>query len=120
MLLRLKIELSYKPTTMRTFLIIFLVLSSITLHAQSISAEILVNNEEKVKSLSRSKLNVITVKGNGCDQFEISTICASSKKIKAGYEVKPSSSCSEVIISVMAIKDGNRMMLLNQRFEVVD
>ena len=105
---------------MRVIFILTLVLTAFNVQAQKISAEILVNDLENVNTLSRSKLNSLTVRGVGCDQFEISATCASSVKTQIGYQVKPSPSCTEVYISVIAIEDKKRMMLFKQRFKIVD
>lgn len=105
---------------MKTMLLAILIVSSLNSSAQNISAEILVNDLEDVNTLSRSKLNSLTVRGVGCDQFEISTTCASSVKTEVGYQVKPSPSCTEVYISVVAIEDNKTMMLFKQRFKIVD
>ena len=101
-------------------LLAILIVSSLNSCAQNISAEILVNDLENVNTLSRSKQNSLTVRGIGCDQFEISASCASSVKTEIGYQVKPSPSCTEVYISVVAIEDNKRMMLFKQRFKIVD
>ena len=105
---------------MKTMLLAILIVSSLNSSAQNISAEILVNDLENVNTLSRSKQNSLTVRGIGCDQFEISASCASSVKTEIGYQVKPSPSCTEVYISVVAIEDNKRMMLFKQRFKIVD
>jgi hypothetical protein len=105
---------------MRALLILTLALTTLNVRAQNISAEILVNDLENVNTLSRSKLNSLTVRGVGCDQFEISATCASSVKTEIGYQVKPSPSCTEVYISVIAIEDNKRMMLFKRRFKIVD
>lgn len=100
--------------------ILVLFLSVFQVNAQEISAELLVNNEQNINVLSRTRPNNITINGIGCDQFEISTICASAIKTDAGYIVTPSFSCNEVYISVMAIENGKRMLLFKQRFKIED
>ncbi len=86
-----------------------------------IHAEIYVNGSNTATSLSKSQQNFLTIKGTGCDTFELMIIsgCATKTEKRGGYIVQAKYGTS-ITFSIIGITGNTRAVLYNRTFTLVD
>lgn len=86
-----------------------------------ISCDVLINGKVSF-TLSKSETNVFTLKGTGCDSFELQAVSGIKLvKVKGGYEVSQIYDYSKsATIQVIGIKGKSRAILSNMNLQIVD
>jgi hypothetical protein len=88
-------------------------------YGQTITAEIIINNDPNRHYFSRSEHNIIKVKGTGCERFELRGVGVALVERSGDYYVQLKSEQS-ASISIYGILGDKRMILGTYTIHIVN
>lgn len=103
------------------FFALFIVCVNASSVLSQISCDVFINGKESF-TLSKSETNVITLKGTGCDSFELQAVSGIKLvKVEGGYEVSQIYDFSKsASIQIIGIKGKSKAILSNMNLKIID